>query len=59
MNQYLIKDFSEMKKTNDHDDIKYRVVNEDELWSILQDAKDNKNLLISVYRLGECVLDWS
>lgn len=48
--EYLIKDYDEKGKVT--------LIDEDELWRIFQAAKENPRH-ISVYKVGNCILDWS
>ena len=51
MNEYLIIDYTSGS-------MKYTLVYEKDLWNILDKAKNNE-LKIAVYKVGDCVLDWS
>jgi len=54
-NGYLVKDY-----TNSYNEgnPKIIIVSEDNVWDVLNDAKENE-LLITVFRIGDCLLDWS
>ena len=58
---WLVKDFSNWNNNNPKkEDIKMHIIeNEDELFGWLDRAKNDPTLLISIYELGKCVLDWS
>ena len=47
-----------VKKYMNPGDPEIVAVTEEQLWEILQEAKDG-GLKIAVYKLGNCVLDWS
>lgn len=61
MNEYLIKDYTGI------DDVRLEnprifIVNEKELFELLQKIRnedDEKYTKISVFKIGDCVLDWS
>ena len=53
---YIVIDYT--KYGYEADKVKIYRVNEKELFEWLDRAKDQE-LLISVYKLGECILDWS
>jgi hypothetical protein len=62
MIQYLIMDFTEVTDTQgfkDHSRTKYYVVSEEELWRYINKAYTDHSFSIAVYKLSECVLDWS
>ena len=57
MKDYVIEDYTgitrdEKKKPT------IQVVDEDELWDILQSSK-NKPRALCVFEVGKCLLDWS
>lgn len=59
MTDYLIKNYS---AKDDKGKPSFRIVNEDELFVILQDFHEELNEnkeKIAVYKLGDCVLDFS
>jgi hypothetical protein len=51
--EYLVKDFS-----GDPKNPVLTIVYGEEIWKVLNNAKENEDL-ISIYLLGDCVLDWS
>ncbi|NVM22872.1 MAG: hypothetical protein HWN68_13955 [Desulfobacterales bacterium] len=51
---YLIYDYGNKIKNEPQ----IREVDEDELWKIVQNAVD-KLPKIAVYRIGDCIFDWS
>lgn len=57
MDQFLVKDYS--KCIGDSSKIEYRVLNLKDLFILLEEVKDSTTLKISVYEIGDCLLDWS
>lgn len=55
-NKYLIYEF---EKDKDSSVYTMREVNEDELFRILQKAREDQSMKIAVHRIGDCVIDWS
>ncbi len=61
MQGYIIFDFSETKQDSNHiliGEPKVRHVSSALIWSEIDKAKDDE-LKISIYKLGECLIDWS
>jgi hypothetical protein len=60
--QYLVIDYSlvtkEDEKRQDFSKKKCYVVNEAQLFELLNKGKDNPPQ-IAVYKLGDCIIDWS
>ena len=57
MKDYLIKDFTGVTKGGGKEPT-IRVVDEKEMWSILQSLK-NKPREIAIFEVSDCLLDWS
>lgn len=53
MKEYLVKDFSFLGT------VTYKIVNEKGLFELLDMARNDPGMKISIYELGDCVLDWS
>lgn len=59
MEEFLIKDYTGID-IDKRESSEVSIVDEKRLWEILQKAKSLDGFpQISVYKLGECVLDWS
>ena len=59
MKDYMIRDFTDSESVNGIWTSRVYVVNEKELFQILNDIRNDSKQRISVYGLGDCVLDWS
>ena len=57
MKDYLIEDFTDVSIAGEGEPT-IRVVDEKELWNFLQSLK-SKPREISVFEIGDCLLDWS
>lgn len=57
MEEFLIKDYENVE-TDNGEEPKIKIVSEKELWEIFRKAKE-RFPEIAVYKIGECVLDWS
>ena len=55
---YLILDYSDGTKDGKNKP-KLEVVNEKELWEKVQAAYEEDEIKISVYKIGECLIDFS
>jgi ribosomal protein S25 len=53
--QYLIKKWDKSKKESDPE---LKVVNDKEVFEIISKASENEEW-ISIYEIGDCVIDWS
>ncbi len=56
--EYLILDYSDGKKDGKNKP-ELEVVNEKELWEKVHLAYEDDEIKISVYKIGECVIDFS
>jgi hypothetical protein len=58
MEEYLLKDWKEVTKEDiechDLSKLKIRIITETEMWELLQ----NKEKGISIYKIGNCLIDW-
>ena len=57
MKEYLIRDYTSVEP-DAGEKFKMQVVDEEKLFEIIQGLKD-KPRKIAIYRLGDCILDWS
>lgn len=55
---YLVKDWTEVNDIKS-DEPKLIICNQARLFEIIDHAKSNPNIKISIYLIGPCVLDWS
>ena len=55
---YLILDYSDGTKEGKNEP-ELNLVNEKEVWEIIQIAHEDEKKKISVYKIGECVIDFS
>ena len=63
MDEFLVKDYSNVSKKDtenkDFSKVEYHVVTFKEMLEWLDKAKNDSALQISVYEIGDCLLDWS
>lgn len=55
---YLIFDYSDGTKEGKNDP-ELKVVSEKEIWEIIQVGHEKEDKKIAVYKIGECVIDFS
>ncbi len=55
---YLILDYSDGTKEGKNEP-ELTLVNEQKVWRIIQDAHKDEKTKISIYKIGECVIDFS
>ena len=62
MQDYLVKDWTNVKfgpnRRSQDGQPECKVVCEDDIWKVIDSAKENGSK-ISIYKVGECVVDWT
>jgi hypothetical protein len=53
--EYLVKYYEKNKQRFQ----KLEILSEKEMFKLVQEAKRKQDLLVSIYEIGKCVIDWS